>query len=570
MGCSGITLAPSEDEGEEQAIDSSDLTQRVVLVELFNIEGCPACKALNPIVEEVVSGYSTDQVILVELKGWGKGGTIETDARFSWYVPGERHTPYIAFDGQYHEFSHGVSGGGSSGGGSNSKNHAPRITSIPKTHVTVDEVYTYDVNATDLDSDSLSYSLSANPVGMTINSATGLILWTPTAIGDYNVTIKVSDGDLYDTQSFTITVHSILNSITVLPETMTLQAGESDTIFSITATYEDSSEQLIDIEDCSYSSDNELIVTISNGVINGIDAGSAIVTVSYTEGEITRSDSIEVTINTVVINRRALLVGIGNYQYGDNDLLAPPYDVDVMHDVLNHSGADFNLITELKDLQATKNNILSEIASTFNQADENDVSYFYFSGHGAILDQIAYLCPSDFNIYVNTAISVNELESALNNIPGTKVVILDSCHSGGFVGRGRNYQDPTDYLEDFNNNVINTFRTNNLSKSLTSSQYQVLTSCLSSQTCSEFWPSEGDPFGLFTNVLCEGCGYAYYSHPYLADNDENGEITLNEAYNYTYQQVNAYIDLYNSTYGSSLDQDTQVYPESSNFVIINE
>ncbi|MBU4509438.1 DUF1566 domain-containing protein [bacterium] len=41
---------------------------------------------------------------------------------------------------------------------------------------------------------------------MSINSSTGLIAWTPTAAGNYNVTVRVSDGALFDTQSYTITV----------------------------------------------------------------------------------------------------------------------------------------------------------------------------------------------------------------------------------------------------------------------------------------------------------------------------------------------------------------------------
>jgi hypothetical protein len=41
---------------------------------------------------------------------------------------------------------------------------------------------------------------------MTINSATGVISWTPSTKGDYYVTVEVSDGELLDTQSFEITV----------------------------------------------------------------------------------------------------------------------------------------------------------------------------------------------------------------------------------------------------------------------------------------------------------------------------------------------------------------------------
>lgn len=92
-------------------------------------------------------------------------------------------------------------------------NHAPVITSTPVTSATVEQAYTdtqpytYNVNATDPDGDTLTYSLTTKPTGMTINSTTGLINWTPTtSTGDYNVTVKVSDGELTATQSFTITV----------------------------------------------------------------------------------------------------------------------------------------------------------------------------------------------------------------------------------------------------------------------------------------------------------------------------------------------------------------------------
>ena len=85
-------------------------------------------------------------------------------------------------------------------------NHAPVITSSPPTSPIKDEPYSYDVNATDSDGDTLTYSLPTKPSGMTINSSTGMINWTPTTSGDYNATVKVSDGELFATQSFTIIV----------------------------------------------------------------------------------------------------------------------------------------------------------------------------------------------------------------------------------------------------------------------------------------------------------------------------------------------------------------------------
>ncbi|PKP59530.1 hypothetical protein CVT91_06565 [Candidatus Atribacteria bacterium HGW-Atribacteria-1] len=89
-------------------------------------------------------------------------------------------------------------------------NNPPVVTSASITTATVGLSYTYDVNATDPDGDTLTYSLTISPTGMTINSSTGLISWTPISaqIGDNNVTVEVSDGKLTDTQTFTITVGS--------------------------------------------------------------------------------------------------------------------------------------------------------------------------------------------------------------------------------------------------------------------------------------------------------------------------------------------------------------------------
>jgi len=111
-------------------------------------------------------------------------------------------------------------------------NQAPNITSTPITTATVDVLYTYNVNATDPDGDTLTYSLTTSPTGMTINSSTGLISWTPTSTGDYDVTVRVSDGSLFDTQSFTITVGDgeVTPNLKLTPSSQTVSQGSQVTI----------------------------------------------------------------------------------------------------------------------------------------------------------------------------------------------------------------------------------------------------------------------------------------------------------------------------------------------------
>ena len=85
-------------------------------------------------------------------------------------------------------------------------NNPPQITSNPKVTGYTGEAYSYDVDATDADADVLTYSLTTKPAGMTINSATGIISWTPNATGSSNVVVSVTDGEDADSQSFSVSV----------------------------------------------------------------------------------------------------------------------------------------------------------------------------------------------------------------------------------------------------------------------------------------------------------------------------------------------------------------------------
>jgi len=181
-------------------------------------------------------------------------------------------------------------------------NSSPVIESTPATTTKEGAVYTYDVEATDPNGDTLTYSLTNSPTGMTINSTTGVITWTPAAAGSFDVTVEVSDGSKSATQSFTITVdETLLTSIVVLPPNMTLEIGESKEITSVTAHYDNGTEANIALTICTYESDKPGTATVSpSGTINGIDSctasTAAIITVSYTEDTTTRTDTVSVVV----------------------------------------------------------------------------------------------------------------------------------------------------------------------------------------------------------------------------------------------------------------------------------
>jgi len=184
-------------------------------------------------------------------------------------------------------------------------NHFPKITSIPGDTAIVGVEYIYDVEATDPDGDTLTYSLITKPDGMVIEPGTGVISWTPieVQVGVGNFTVKVTDGQLSDTQTFGIIVRELelgLIGIKVAPKTMTLFVGETDSIKSVTATYEFRGyETDIVLGDCEFMSSDLDVATVSNvGEIETIGKGTADILVSY-KGKF---DTVEVTVKVPVID----------------------------------------------------------------------------------------------------------------------------------------------------------------------------------------------------------------------------------------------------------------------------
>ncbi|MBA7535381.1 hypothetical protein ES705_27634 [subsurface metagenome] len=192
-------------------------------------------------------------------------------------------------------------------------NYAPIITSIPGDTAIIGMAYTYDVNATDPEGDVLTYSLTKKPDDMTINSTTGLISWTPAPdqIGNNPVIVKVSDGKKATTQSFTITVKAVepdpeieLTGIVVDPKKMTLFAGGSESIKSVTAIYEIRGFGVPVLPgDCTFLSTDEDIAIAEESHfkevnVKAVGVGTATIIVNYGG----KADTMSVTVIDLVHN----------------------------------------------------------------------------------------------------------------------------------------------------------------------------------------------------------------------------------------------------------------------------
>jgi hypothetical protein len=118
-------------------------------------------------------------------------------------------------------------------------NDAPTIISTPVTTATEDVLYSYDVQANDIDvGDTLTYSLITAPSGMTIDPTIGLISWTPTndQVGPNSVTVKISDAFLSTvTQSFIVSVANTNDAPTITSTPITAATENVPYIYDVQA-----------------------------------------------------------------------------------------------------------------------------------------------------------------------------------------------------------------------------------------------------------------------------------------------------------------------------------------------
>ncbi len=115
--------------------------------------------------------------------------------------------------------------------GGSAGNTPPQISSTPASFGRVGDAYTYPIVATDADSDPLTYTLTQGPAGMTVGAA-GLLSWAPDVAGERAVRVRVSDGQGFTEQGWTLQVSeaaaTIVANVNVQP--LTADLGDNVTV----------------------------------------------------------------------------------------------------------------------------------------------------------------------------------------------------------------------------------------------------------------------------------------------------------------------------------------------------
>ena len=234
---------------------------------------------------------------------------------------------------------------------------------------------------------------------------------------------------------------------------------------------------------------------------------------------------------------RALLIGVDDFVSRESIYPSSTNNAFAMQEAFQASLVPFETIL-LPDMPVTSAEALTTlIRETFAGAKESDASYLYISTHGEYnpdkSDEPALLLSDG---WTEGRITAAELEAAFKGIAGTKVLLLDACNSGAFIGKGMPEQPANLHFQ--------------------SPSFKVLTS---SGALEESWywnasdeetPGELQGAFYFTQALSQSlspaCGYP-------ADANSDGFVTLSELYGYLLRNHAA------ST--------PQVYPQEDDFIV---
>ena len=178
-------------------------------------------------------------------------------------------------------------------------NDAAVFTSTPVTTATEGEAYVYFATASDVEGDTLNFSLPVKPVGMSINSTTGEMTWTPAnGVESANVTVRVNDGITDTNQSFTITVTAVNNAPDITSVAVTTATEGELYSYTVTASDIDSSDLTFSLTSApeGMSIDDET-GAISWTPANGVESAS--VTVEVSDGELSDSQTFTVSVSAV-------------------------------------------------------------------------------------------------------------------------------------------------------------------------------------------------------------------------------------------------------------------------------
>ena len=228
-----------------------------------------------------------------------------------------------------------------------------------------------------------------------------------------------------------------------------------------------------------------------------------------------------ITYDVLGQSRYALLIGIGDYPsesgwsaiHGDND-------ISIIKTALIRQGFSMDNILQLRNSDATKDNILQAFETISSRCQQGDIVYVHFSGHGQQITDLngdeddgfdeAWI-PYDAQKTYQAGVyegekhliddELNPLFSKLRVRVGAKgkiIIIADACHSGS-GSRGLTYDDV--YIRGTAEKFIIPRQSSNVHKKPEPTEWLFVAACKPYQSNYEYRSSAGEYYGILSYVI---------------------------------------------------------------------
>ena len=240
---------------------------------------------------------------------------------------------------------------------------------------------------------------------------------------------------------------------------------------------------------------------------------------------------------------RALLIGVDEFVSRQSTYPSSTNNVFAMQESLQASRDPFEAIVIPQQALTSVKALTELIQTSFMDADADDVSYLYISTHGVYdVDDGTEpaLLLSDGS--TEERITPAQLEAAFLGIAGKKVILLDACYSGAFIGKGMRIQPSNVYFLGDDFKVITS------SGAMEESWYW---NTAQSESMTDVQGYQQGAF-YFTQTLSQSINPRY---DFYADANRDGDITLTE--------------LYNALLENHPASTPQVYPQEDDFVVFS-
>lgn len=160
-------------------------------------------------------------------------------------------------------------------------------------------------------------------------------------------------------------------------------------------------------------------------------------------------------------------------------------------------------LTPSDPLYPTVDNVTTKLNDIASTASDDDLTIFYYSGHGEVDSGKLILATKDGSINETDRMAPLTLLHLMNGISGKKLLLVDNCYSGQYVEESNSslsmvYSDYDYYAKYFSDESY-----------ALSDMYVLSASAKNTESYEAYFTEAGHSHGYFTYALLKGLGWVH-------------------------------------------------------------